>query len=446
MIVILPTAYSQSPLIWSKDAEAGQSYYYSDSPSILAEDNAINVIGIKNEPDGQVLQVLKYSLDGELITSFLFGSDSVSNNMIVDYKFDSENNLYILCEEFQGNTNTVIQKYSKNGDLVWVEKLKGINDTSFIPHTIGIENDSLIYISAYKEHHKSAPGSDIILVKKLAYLYLFDCLGNKIWQREFNPNTEIYRFASDLFINNKTAYLLADNTTYENVLVKIDISNNLTLNSNTGIIYGYDMQLTPDRNLLITSGASYRITKTNLDGDMIWSKFYGTNIPDNNAEGDKIKYTIQDDDGNIYITGFHFGSYYPEEDFSNYDILTLKYDSEGNLIWENRYQYNMNNADMGNYIVLKNGYVYIGGQSQRGEAGSDYDCIILKINSETGILNGVYRYNGIENTNEVITSLFVFDDGKVALTGLYNNDNGKYDWKTQLISDIISSVQNTMVR
>ncbi|MCO5258263.1 MAG: hypothetical protein M9926_16075, partial [Lentimicrobium sp.] len=157
--------------------------------------------------------------------------------------------------------------------------------------------------------------------------------------------------------------------------------------------------------------------------------------------GDEIKATIQDSSGNIYITGRHYGDEYGTSNYSNADILTVKYDNSGNLIWQNRYEYGINNADIGNTIVLKNGQIYVGGNSQRLGQGTDYDYVVLKIDSATGVSTGIYRYNGLANGDDAISSLFIFDNGNVALTGL-SFFNSNFDWTTQLLSDVVLSVQN----
>jgi hypothetical protein len=289
---------------------------------------------------------------------------------------------------------------------------------------------------AYKEYDYPAPGTT-----SLAQLYAYNSIGNQLWQREFNPNTEINWFAYDIFIHNNTAYLFANNTSLVNRLVKVDINNNLTINTNTGILNGInDVQLTPDNNLIITAWTRYRISKVNLSGTLIWTQQYGTNLP-SNVSGDEMKATIQDSAGNIYITGRHYGLNYGTPSYTYADILTLKYNSNGNLVWQNRYEYGVNNGDIGNTITLKNGQVYVGGNSQRLGVTTDNDYVVLKIDSTTGVSTGVYRFNGIANGDDVVSSLYVFDNGNVALTGL-SYINSLYDWTTQLLSDVVLSVQN----
>lgn len=440
LIGIMTNTYSQSTLLWSKDFTTGLNNYYSEYPTIKTVGDTIKVIGRKNTANGQRLLIVKYDLLGDTISTKTFGSDSVSNNSIIDYKFDTTNHVYILHKEQLGfyKSKIVLQKYSLDGNLIWVEQIQNPADTSYTPRSLGLANDTCLFITAYKEYDYPVPGDDVIYTTTLSQLYTFNSNGTQLWQREFNSTTEINWFAYDIFVHNNTAYLFANNTLFNNLLVKVDINNNLTINTNTGILNGInDVQLTPDNNLIITPWTSYRISKVNLSGSLIWTQQYGTNLP----SSDEMRATIQDSAGNIYITGRHYGLNYGTPSYTNADILTLKYNSNGNLIWQNRYEYEVNNADCGNTIILKNGQIYVGGNSQRLGVGTDYDYVVLKIDSATGLSTGVYRYEGLANGDDAVSSLYVFDNGNVALTGL-SYINSQYDWTTQLLSDVVLSVQN----
>ena len=435
MIGIITNVYSQSTLQWSKNFEVGISNYYAEYPTIQTDVNTITVTGRKNTPKGQRLMIVKYDLNGDTISTKSFGKDSVSNNILIDYKFDSTNHLYLLHADLLefNKSKIVLQKYSLNGNLIWVEDIKDIADTAYIPVNLGLANDNFIFITGNKRYDYSKdPWDDVVGGKNLAYLFAYNSDGDQLWKREFNPVTEIWNLNHDLIVHNNTAFLFAFNNSYKNRLVEVDINNNLTINANTEFLYNFgNVQFTPDNNLLISSSRNeYRIFKLNQNGTEIWTN--STNLQ-SNSFSDEIISTIQDSDGNIYVTGRHYGIE------TNADILTVKFDNKGILKWQNTYKFGGNNADIGNVITLKNGYVYVGGQSERLGAGHDYDYIVLKIDSATGVSNGVYRYSGVANGDCAISSLSVFDNGNVALTGLsYNSSN--YDWTTQLLSDIILSV------
>jgi hypothetical protein len=196
--------------------------------------------------------------------------------------------------------------------------------------------------------------------------------------------------------------------------------------------------LTPDNKLLILSGTKYRISKADLNGNLIWTKYYGTNLP-SNITADEFRAVIQDTDGNIYATGRHYGDGYGTASYSNADILTIKYDINGTIIWENRFEYGVNNADIGNAITLNLGNVYVGGQSQGNGIGSNYDYIVLQMDSAIGDLSGGYVYNGSNNDEDIVSSLVGLANGDIALTGL-SSVNQYSDWTTQLIGNLTVDV------
>jgi len=435
-IVMMTNIYSQSTLLWSRDFTVGLGTYYSECPVIQTIDDTIKVIGRKNTANGQRLVIVKYDLNGDTISTKTYGDGLVSNNSIIDYKFDTMNHIYILHKEQLEfyKSKIVLQKHLLNGDLIWIKQIQSTTDTSYTPRSLGLVNDDCIFITAYKEYDYPAPGDDVIFTTSIPYLYAYSSEGEQLWQREFDTYTEINWFTYDIFIHNNTAFLFSiNNTSSSQRLLKIDKNNNLILNTNTELQRGINnIQLTSDNNLLITAGGEYRISKTDINGTVLWTEYFGTYLP-SYVSGDEIKSTIQDSNGNIYLTGRHYGQY------TNADILTIKSDSQGNLIWHNRYEYGGNNADIGNTVILKNGYLYVGGQSQRLGQGTDYDYVVLKIDSSAGNTIGIYRYNGLANGDDAVSSLTVLDNGYVVLTGL-SYINYQYNWTTQLLSDIVLSV------
>ena len=144
LIGILTNAYSQSTLLWSENFTTGLSNYYSDYPIIKTDFDTIKVIGRKNTTSGQRLLIVKYDLNGNIISTLSYGNDSVTNNVLIDYKFDSTNHVYLLQKEQLGfyKSKIVLQKYSMDGNLIWVEQIQDPADTSYIPLSIGLVNDT----------------------------------------------------------------------------------------------------------------------------------------------------------------------------------------------------------------------------------------------------------------------------------------------------------------
>lgn len=443
LVILLATgfnAYAQSTLIWSEDFTTELEEHYKEYPEIQANGDTITVIGWKNTDNGQqLLLMVKYDLNGEILSTQLFGEDSVMQNSLIAYKFDALNNVYLLHKEQLEfyKSKIVLQKYSPDGQLIWVEEMVSSADTSYAPKSIELANDNSLFISGYKEHNYPEEGDDIFEIVTVPFLSLIDMDGVEQWRREFNADEEISWFAHDIFVNDETAFLFGG----FGRLVKVDLNNTITVIDDTGLDGGVgEVQLSLDGNLLITSFFKYRLSKVTLDGSIIWSTYYGTNLPAN-VSADEIRSIVQDSEGSIYLTGRHHGEGYGTPAYTRADILTIKYNNEGEMIWDHRYAYEVDNSDIANCIALRNGNVYVGGESQRLGFGTDLDYVVLKIDSAQGTLNGVYRYNGFADGDDSVYDLEVLSNDSLILTGLSFID-GSFNWTTQLLSDVVLSTSN----
>ncbi len=121
------------------------------------------------------------------------------------------------------------------------------------------------------------------------------------------------------------------------------------------------------------SNYGYATIKYNSDGMEQWVKRY------NNLQNgtDQAVAVIADDMGNIYVTGYSQGT------GTNFDYATLKYNSDGNELWVKRYNYEILNSDDWAYaITLDNsGNVYVTGVST-GLSMADYLTIKYDSNGE----------------------------------------------------------------
>ena len=415
---------SQSGVLWSNNYTVEMPYAHSDRPAITYEaDGAIlKVTGRKSTEKGERLSIVKYGLDGNLVSETIIGDALVSNNNIIDYKIDNEQNIYILSQENISINlrRTVIQKYTPDGTFKWAEQLQDPLYT-YTPISITLNNSgSGIFIVTQKEIWDFDFSYNISLK-----LYIYTENGAMLSEKTFDPDTELNWVSSKVLSTDNGIILFGkDLITNQNFkILNINQDNTLLSNNIISIPTQFtNMQLTSDNNILLLS--NNRVSKVTPDGVLIWS---GPVISNTYYQ---ISSAIQDDNGNIYVTGRQFENQSP----TNNDILTTKYSSTGEIVWQNIYMYGQQNADVGETITFKNGHVYVGGQSQRLGIETDYDYVLLKINAETSLQEGVYRYNSNENGDEQISSLYVFDNGDVALTGL-SYTGIDYNQTTQLLSD-----------
>ena len=156
------------------------------------------------------------------------------------------------------------------------------------------------------------------------------------------------------------------------------------------------------------SGFGYDIVtvKYNVNGDSIWVRRYN-----GSANGDDGGvYIAIDSLDNIYVVGFTANS-----GTGASDLTTIKYSSGGNQLWVRNYNGPGNSADQATSIVLDSqSNVYVSGYSIGNGTGEDFAT--LKYNS-SGSLQWVRRYNGPGNGNDQAKGLVIDNLGNSYVTG-----------------------------
>lgn len=178
-----------------------------------------------------------------------------------------------------------------------------------------------------------------------------------------------------------------------------DQANHMVID-NTGNIYvtGYSVGS--------GTGQDFLTIKYNSNGDSLWVKRY--NGPANGT--DQAKFIAIDGLGNILVAGFSAGIGTGASDYT-----TIKYSSNGDFLWERRYNGPGNSSDEAISLVIDaSNNVYITGYSTGNGTGSDYAT--LKYNS-LGSLQWTRRYNGPGNGNDQAKSIAIDGSGNISVTG-----------------------------
>jgi len=129
---------------------------------------------------------------------------------------------------------------------------------------------------------------------------------------------------------------------------------------------------------------------------------------DYSSQTDFARGIVIDATGNSYVTGTSFNG-------ANFDIVTVKYDANGGLLWTHVYNGPANGWDDATGIVIdSNNDVIIGGFHQI--SGSDFDIFSFKLNGTTGIQDWLYTYNGTGNF-DLCNSIAIDNNNNVILGG-----------------------------
>jgi uncharacterized delta-60 repeat protein len=248
-----------------------------------------------------------------------------------------------------------------------------------------------------------------------------------------------------------------------NLLSSDDFSNSIAVDN-----YG---------NVIITgvsftsySGADFFTLKYNERGDTLWTRRFN-----GKANGyDEAIGVVADDIGNVYVTGYsatdiyHYAlvtiqyknngevgwiaTYSPTSDSNDIptcieinhngeiyiggykesngdaDILVIKYDHYGNLLWDKAYDGGQYGLDIAFALAIdSSGGALIGGASQNHESGSDMTVVSY---DSSGAFRWINRNPQQSNKRDAVTSIVIDIEGSAYVTGYHADLSGSYDYLT----------------
>ncbi len=129
-----------------------------------------------------------------------------------------------------------------------------------------------------------------------------------------------------------------------------------------------------------------------------------------------------DGTGNVYVTGNT-----EVTSNTNYNYITLKYNSAGALQWAKQYNHPMNNYDKALFIAGSGDNIYVCGNSNAPVTYLGY--LTIKYNSNGDSL-WTARYDASTSMNEIPYDFKVDAQGNVYVTGMTHSTSSGVDWIT----------------
>jgi hypothetical protein len=177
----------------------------------------------------------------------------------------------------------------------------------------------------------------------------------------------------------------------DNLLLEYSAAGDLTMKTRFRTAFNYEegnaVCAAPNNTIVIAAACRFEcsstVSKFKRNGDLLW-RVYCT---EDGAENYQPKYLAVDGYGNIVVAG----ETYDNNNFT--DIITVKYDAEGNLLWRKRYDGLQHREDRVNELLIdKNGSIIVVGSTVMDpKFGSD--VLILKY-SGAGELEWKRNYEG----------------------------------------------------
>ena len=313
-------------------------------------------------------------------------------------------------------------KYDADGNELWVKRYNGPGNGYDYASAIAVDASGNVYVTGWSDGDGTY--RDYATVK-------YDTRGNELWVKRYNGPGNGYDYARAIAVDaSKNVYVTgwSDGTgTYRDyATVKYDADGNeLWAKRYNGSGNGDDSAIAiavdASGNIYVTgesagsgTGSDYATVKYDTEGHQLWVARY--NGPGNDS--DEANAITLEGSGNVYVTGTSYDS------VTNHDYATVKYDTDGNELWVNRYNSPENNWDEAHGIAVDpSDNVYVTGGSPGSGTGSDYATV--KYDSE-GHQLWVARYNGPGNGSDYAGAIAVDVSGNVYVTG-YSPGTGTDD-------------------
>lgn len=285
---------------------------------------------------------LGYTSSGASIFSTTYSSAANVNDIPAGIVLDNNAKIIVVgSAELIPQRNATVLKYNATGIQQWVKSYNGIGDNSSNSHAIAIDVNRNSFVAGYTLEY----GTD----RNFA-LQKIDPNGNTLWMRTLNGTSTAS--IDDAFG------------------VAVDASGNIFVGGflkNLGQSY------------------DYKVAKYNQLGDTLWTRAYNYVAAN---ESDKAIALELDASGNVILTG---RSDSDPNVTSNDDVLTVKWNTDGTLLWATRFNGTGNLNDSPKSMkVSPTGNIYIAGKTFNG-LNNDY--LLLKYNS-SGVQQWVKTYDG----------------------------------------------------
>ncbi len=268
----------------------------------------------------------------------------------------------------KGSEDAVIIKYDQDGNLLWQKSWGGNDYDGFSRAEVSSDGSITIFGTSYSTDIPSLAnrgGSDIIAIK-------YDQDGNLLWQNMWGGRDYDSLSRSIVAPDGSTFIIVSSSSTTipgiinkgrsDVIIVKYDQDGNLAWQTSWGG-NNYDSvnsaEVASDGSLFVTisststniSGLANKgkedaiLVKYDQDGNLIWQKSWGGN------NNDSFSIANIASDGSILIAGSSYSTDIPNlANKGQNDAILVKYDQNGNLVWQK--SWGGNSSDYFDAIVI----------------------------------------------------------------------------------------------
>lgn len=359
---------------------------------------------------------------------------------------DPVGNIYItgFVRTTKNDVDYLTIKYSAQGKLLWKSRYNGPGNDVDRARSIAVDKAGNVYVTGESDNGKGngserLSGLDFATVK-------YDAQGNQLWVRRYNTEYDGKDTPVKIALDEAgNAYVAGTSMRKDPVngkpqpcyaLLKYDPHGNQDWVRRYEPVTGFpaaaaDMQVDRAGNVFITGyvgvtrfvyNLDYLTIKYDTNGNLVWKALYGGESKGN----DTPSALALDAQGNVYVTGTGYNGDRANGGQDNC-IVTVKYGPRGTQQWVRGYT--EKGSSQAHAITVDNkGNIYIAGEILGTGATNYTDFVTVKYDAE-GVQQWANRYNGLGSYNDSAHAIAVDADGQVYVTGqAYNGhpveDNG----------------------
>ncbi|UOQ64711.1 T9SS type A sorting domain-containing protein [Hymenobacter volaticus] len=380
---------------------------------------------------------VKYNATGQQLWQARYNGPADNEDLPTNVVVDEAGNVYVSGTSYSATeSDYATVKYSPTGQQLWVARYNGPASGYDLAAKVKVDAAGNVYVTGSSDNG-SASRYDYATIK-------YASTGQQVWATRYNGPSNSFDLAADLTLDSE-GNVYVTGTTYTD-----SQSDYATLRyagadgqqeweeiyNGTGD--GYDeatkIVLAGPLNSVAVTGTSYGGTSTGYDfatiryqtlsGLQAWVSRY--NDP---ANGDDVAADVAvTSQGDVVVAGTSYGG-------RSADYSTVRYASNGQVVWNNRYDGPANSYDEAKAVAVNAaGNVYVTGLSYNSAATDDYATIEYAFspnpNTTTSQLLWEARYNGSGNSYDEAAAINVDGANNVYVTGFSLGSGTSYDYAT----------------
>lgn len=338
LIFVLNSIFSSAQelnLQWAHRFEA--SSYDGDRSHDVTYDNSGNIITagyVNNRCTGTDMIIAKYNSNGQQLwrNEYAGLADYDDEDIAVAVKVDQQDNIYVTGISEDANYNYIATiKYSPTGSQLWAQRYTASVSE---PSSMSVDDSGNVYVCGFEEISND---ENILLIK-------YNTSGVQQWVKSYSSG--FGDRGLDVKVDNNgsvyvTGQIFVTGNSYDWVTIKYSSggvqqwANPYTNLAGPYVDYPVRLVLDASGNIYVT-GYSDNTSTTNSDiitikynpsGGTEWTTPWSG--PNANST-DEPKDMVVDNAGNVFIAAAAYGL------GSAADIVTLKFNPDGNFVWEAR--------------------------------------------------------------------------------------------------------------